>query len=607
MRRSTYNFKDPNTDSEYVQHAIGHRIDRYIHVLPSPDDNNLIRDWIVQAWDEVEPDIVFPRGFRKPRLSQEVFNNIYRYYREVYNEYVDKCNEINEYVKNNFIRFHKALQGKPQRSQRDEFINMLKQRYGLSDQNKFIFNNEFNEYFSQHDRYMTEYHDRMLHQAIQIIQGLNYNTVNPHSINRLFSMKSLSEHAEVLSEDERRELYDIYRREHNKRRPQHIPVDLSSYQVIITEQLLTDVSENRFMRGLLPDLDFRRALAGHIPDDILTTHKQALYNYYRKEFTRLRDLHFRPKPIQRQEKHLPYPFQTPRKRNKYMKVNPSASYLVKIPDKKIKPLKDKYMKPNFSPHPYCWEMDHLQYDKNTVPYLFLINVNTRYLYVMLVRDKSKLETIQALRHFISEEQSLNHPVKNIKADGDIGFSAVVSHFPDIHFHLNSSPFTYHNKNVDAVMRTLRDALGPRSNHMWNGRNDGVIQQLVGYYNHTWHRTIKMTPHEMHSDLDLEWAYIRKMIEKLNDVKRKQQHDGLYSYREGDRLMIHLDYGKTNLSFEKRRRRFDVTATFIRYQNGNAFVHANNPINKDIEVPIFFTSNVLTIANDQMIRDTFRNS
>ena len=47
--------------------------------------------------------------------------------------------------------------------------------------------------------------------------------------------------------------------------------------------------------------------------------------------------------------------------------------------------------------------------------------------------------------------------------------------------------------VDAVMRTLRNALGPFSDgKLWN--ND-LMQQLVAYYNNTYHVSIKQTPAE----------------------------------------------------------------------------------------------------------------
>ncbi|KAI5485674.1 hypothetical protein TVAGG3_0928760 [Trichomonas vaginalis G3] len=134
------------------------------------------------------------------------------------------------------------------------------------------------------------------------------------------------------------------------------------------------------------------------------------------------------------------------------------------------------------------------------------------------------------------------------------------------------------------MRTLRDALGVNGRIYWDGNHDSIIQQLVYYYNNTWHRTINMKPVEMKNDISKEWEYIRKQMERLNDVKREQINSGLMNFKQGDKVLIHLDYGKTNKSMTKRRRRFDTIAEFVRYINGNALVEVDNKL---IEIPIYF--------------------
>ncbi|KAI5503230.1 hypothetical protein TVAGG3_0898210 [Trichomonas vaginalis G3] len=134
------------------------------------------------------------------------------------------------------------------------------------------------------------------------------------------------------------------------------------------------------------------------------------------------------------------------------------------------------------------------------------------------------------------------------------------------------------------MRTLRDVLGVNGQIYWDGNHDSIIQQLVYYYNNTWHRTINMKPMEMKNDISKEWEYIRKQMERLNDVKREQINSGLMNFKQGDKVLIHLDYGKTNKSMTKRRRRFDTIAEFVRYINGNALVEVNKKL---IEIPIYF--------------------
>ncbi|KAI5511745.1 hypothetical protein TVAGG3_0483640 [Trichomonas vaginalis G3] len=134
------------------------------------------------------------------------------------------------------------------------------------------------------------------------------------------------------------------------------------------------------------------------------------------------------------------------------------------------------------------------------------------------------------------------------------------------------------------MRTLRDALGVNGQIYWDGNHDSIIQQLVYYYNNTWHRTINMKPVEMKNDISKEWEYIRKQMERLNDVKREQINSGLMNFKQGDKVLIHLDYGKTNKLMTKRRRRFDTIAEFVRYINGNALVEVGDKL---IEIPIYF--------------------
>jgi hypothetical protein len=285
---------------------------------------------------------------------------------------------------------------------------------------------------------------------------------------------------------------------------------------------------------------------------------------------------------------LKYPFLTERKRKDFLHdLGPPNFH-----DKNSKLLKKNFSRPSFGNEPYSWELDHIQ-DSYKSPYLFVINLNTKYLYVIKVPGKKADDSLIAFTKFVSlEEHDFQHPVMNVRGDGDRGFERLKQMYPDINFHFESSKFTYHNKIVDAVIRTLRNALF--EDKYWNGSHDDTIQQLVNYYNHTWHRSINMSPLEMHQDISKEWTYIRKQTEKLNDVKRSQKFNGLLNYHEGQLLAVHLEFGKTSDKFTKRRRNFDRTATFIEYQNGNAVVKLTKPVLiggkrvYKIEMPLYFT-------------------
>jgi hypothetical protein len=285
---------------------------------------------------------------------------------------------------------------------------------------------------------------------------------------------------------------------------------------------------------------------------------------------------------------LKYPFLTKRNRRDFE----SNLAPIKFHDKNSKVLKKKFSRPSFAIEPYSWEIDHIQ-DSHKSPYLFVINLNTRYLYVIKVPGKKADDSLIAFTKFVSlEENSFEHPIKNVRGDGDRGFERLKQMYPDINFHFESSKFTYHNKIVDAVIRTLRNALV--EDKYWNGSHDDIIQQLVAFYNKTWHRSINMSPFEMHTDISKEWTYIRKQTEKLNDIKRKQRSNGLHNYKEGQLLAVHLELGKTSDMFSKRRKNFDRTAIFIKYRNGNAVVKLTSPVTisqrkvYNIEIPIYFT-------------------
>ncbi len=299
---------------------------------------------------------------------------------------------------------------------------------------------------------------------------------------------------------------------------------------------------------------------------------------------------------------LAYPFKSKTKQDKISKDYPNVHVpiLDTIPDKKIKPFK-KYMRPNFAPEPYSWEMDFvLGPGRNNKTYLILVNINTRFVYALcthsILSRERDLNIEFMLDYFISCEQQdgLKHPVNNIKADKDVEFQPLrrMRKYKDINFYLQDSEFTNHNKHVDAVIRTLRNALGPNTNHLWDGRHNDIIQQLVQYYNLTHHNAINMSPFEMHKDVDKEWEYIRKMTEIVNDIKVLQRDDGLSRYTPGTVLMVHLDLGKTNAKFGKQRRVFNYSAIFREYRNGNAVVELLEPINVEgksytvVEVPLY---------------------
>ncbi|KAI5510962.1 integrase core domain containing protein family [Trichomonas vaginalis G3] len=483
----------------------------------------------------------------------------------------------------------------------------------LQKHNENITDDDMEYYDSYYDNEFLKYHDKIISEIKDKIKNNEYSKGKTKSqLKRLKDFKN-----EVLTEEDIDELYKLYnpepQKEKQKQKEQNVQVlqTINDAQALIYDSLVKPYSARLLNEDQLLEFILQHKLeAGK--------YIKPLYTAYLKQMNRIHPELMKegmnskikadkikplatpkppmtvpatpkppttvpaiPKPpppsVNPSSFTLLYPFQTLKKQKDFKK---GFKILNKPTDPKIQPLKEKFSRPSFAPYPYSYEIDHLEYSKGNVTYLFAININTRYLYCIPVKGKTEQETRRAIQYLLDHER-----VDNIRGDSDKGFQATMIHyFPQINFYFSSSPYTFHNKIVDAVMRTLRDALGVNGQIYWDGNHDSIIQQLVYYYNNTWHRTINMKPVEMKNDISKEWKYIRKQMERLNDVKREQINSGLMNFKQGDKVLIHLDYGKTNKSMTKRRRRFDTIAEFVRYINGNALVEVDNKL---IEIPIYF--------------------
>lgn len=253
------------------------------------------------------------------------------------------------------------------------------------------------------------------------------------------------------------------------------------------------------------------------------------------------------------------------------------------------------MRPYYSPKPGCWEIDHVfNLCKQGDSWMFCINVNTRYLVVYEIPERAN-DVLTCLQDLMTRVGKITE----IKGDGSSSYVAnPLRAFYDkykINVRFNDNKFTYHNKIVDSVVRTIRDAIGYQ---LISGEQ---LQELVIYYNTTYHRIIKMTPEEMQFNEHKEWAYIRHCDEKLVNVKRNQEFYGLYDYTPGNILLLRVDLSKTSGKHEKNRKYFNRIGKFKNYDYGNVCVRLYNPIlignNEvyDITLPIFYAKK---IADDE---------
>jgi hypothetical protein len=124
-----------------------------------------------------------------------------------------------------------------------------------------------------------------------------------------------------------------------------------------------------------------------------------------------------------------------------------------------------------------------------------------------------------------------------------------------------------------------------------------VADAVAIYNNKSHAAFdyQFTPIEVRSRPALEEHFIRKNLNKLEEIHKLQEKAGFFSYQPGDVLLIHLDEGKNN-PFADRRRTFNKLASFIRYENGNVLCfllmkdHEGKLLKytREIEIPIYDT-------------------
>jgi len=248
----------------------------------------------------------------------------------------------------------------------------------------------------------------------------------------------------------------------------------------------------------------------------------------------------------------------------------------KIKDGKLKIYSKGLKKPTFSKEPGYYEVDLMQLKyinkKSTGYILFMIGVNTKYVFIFNLETKSKDELLQAIENIMKK---IKTPIKGIKFDGESGLKAL--NLP-IEKYSNSSPYSNHNRIVDKVINTFRDALGVDiNNDLFNDFNK--VRQLRKFYNNRVNRSTNYTPKEMHNNINLECEYIGKNEQELLQVKRNLKMKGLLNLKPNQLLQVSVT--DKNNRLKKKQRTFDRLARFIKYHGGNVQVKFIHP---EIEEP-----------------------
>jgi hypothetical protein len=224
-----------------------------------------------------------------------------------------------------------------------------------------------------------------------------------------------------------------------------------------------------------------------------------------------------------------------------------------IAGKKLKPL-TKLFRPSFSPKLNSKMIDLVFYSRKRITiqiYLFIMNVNTRFLAVYPIPHKSTAEIYKALDAFINKFSD-GKPIY-FKGDGEKGFAALEKlmkqmRYPNVHFYLRptNSQGGYRLTNsynvIDSVIKTVRNLIGKISQYNPAAFGDtALISKVVQIYNNTEHSALKnkYTPAEVQDDSRLECEYIRECEDEVRRVDQVRAQRGFSRYEPGTLLLVHV--------------------------------------------------------------------
>ncbi|KAI5525165.1 hypothetical protein TVAGG3_0261640 [Trichomonas vaginalis G3] len=293
------------------------------------------------------------------------------------------------------------------------FLNYYELKSYLQKHNKNITGDDMDYYYSYYKNEILKYHDKIISEIKDKIKNNEYTKGKTKS--QLKQLKDFKN--KVLTEEDIVELYKLYNPEPQKPKEQKQKKKKPSSKVANVQQLKvqnTQVLQTiNDAQALIYDSLVKPYSARLLNEDqlleFILQHKleagkyiKPLYTAYLKQMNRIHPELMKggmksktssskikadkikplttPKPptvvpppsVNPSSFTLLYPFQTLKKQKDFKK---DFKILNKPTDPKIQPLKEKFSRPSFAPYPYSYEIEHLEYSKGNVTYLFAINIS----------------------------------------------------------------------------------------------------------------------------------------------------------------------------------------------------------------------------------------
>lgn len=249
---------------------------------------------------------------------------------------------------------------------------------------------------------------------------------------------------------------------------------------------------------------------------------------------------------------------------------------------------EKLQRHTFAKVVNSYELDLMFFEYNTnldlATYLVLININTRFAYIVLISNND----VESIKRAISKLIYYGLDITNLRYDGELALnSKEMQEFwksMNIEFFRSTSKYTNKTRIVDRFIRTLRDLYFNTVGNKKISREEqhDLLQQLVTIYNNTEHSSTGMKPAEM--NYEQEYKYIETMTQLDKIQRQKQIKEGLYEFKEGDPIKVFINKAKTSEKFDKKRGNYIHDATFLRYNHGNVICNLND---HTIEIPIYW--------------------